>query len=177
MHWIDYSERLKTEATIVLEQLESINVSLFRMADDLSEEVNAELNARGRRAARSPRLGLKARSRRGFWGPRLVWIRIGGPREAKIATGRGKQGEWTGVGRVTREIPMPDGLSVHMNAFDGIEEPLKGKLRDYEVRAREIREAARVFRDTYHGAMKVIQKLESRRAAEARSGSGMVRGV
>lgn len=162
-------EVLRLTSVAILEHLETVNSALFRMAETLAEEANSEISSLARRVVRSPGISLSARSRRGFWGPRLVWVRIGGPRQARIASSRGHRGEWVGVPRVTREISMPDGLSVHMNVFEGIEEPLKGKLRDYEVRAREIREAARVFRDTYHGAMKVIQKLETRRAAEARS--------
>lgn len=166
---------LRSTSIAILEQLETANSALFRMAETLAKEANSEIASLSRRAVRSPGIALSARSRRGFWGPRLVWVRIGGPRQARIASSRGQRGEWVGVARVTREIPMPDGLSVHMNVFEGMEEPIRSVARDYEVRAREIREAARVYRETYHGATKVIQRLESRRAAEARSGSGMVR--
>jgi hypothetical protein len=171
----EYGRDLESSIEGVLEHLEIINIALFRMAENLAKEANAALNSRIKRAAHSPRIGLAARRRNGFWGPRLVWVRIGGPREGRVASGRGQRGEWTQVARVTREFAMPDGLSVHLNAFDGIEEPVRGMVRDFEIRAREIRETAKVFRDTYLGSMRVRRKLETRRSAPGRSGSGLVR--
>ncbi|PZQ48819.1 MAG: hypothetical protein DI556_13470 [Rhodovulum sulfidophilum] len=72
---------------------------------------------------------------------------------------------------------MPDGVSVHMNAFEGVDEPMRAIARDYEIRAREIRRAAKVFRETYLGMGTVVENLEARRAHERRSGSGLVREV
>ncbi len=173
----DHIEMTKICCNLILDQIETVNVALFRMAESLAKEANSELAARGRRALHSPGLGLSVRTRKGFWGPRLVWVRVGGPRQARVASSRGGRGEWAGVARITRELPMPDGVSVHMNAFEGVDEPMREIARDYEIRAREIRATARVFRETYLGMGTVVKKLEARRAHERRSGSGLVREV
>ena len=65
-------------------------------------------------------------------------------------------GKFAGVSRATREIKMPNGTAVHLNAFDATDEPLHAQLRETEMEAREIREKVKLLRTVYIAAARLL---------------------
>lgn len=166
-----FDDDLDAQLDGILEHLEYVNLALYKRAGALKDEANREISSLDRRAIRTSRIGMAVRGRKGFWGPRLVWVRIGPPRGKATRAGNGQQN----VPRATREFPMPDGVRVHFNHFETLDERIRERVLDFERRAREIRSAAKLFRATYMGAIQLRETEKSIRSAHGRSGSGLVR--
>jgi hypothetical protein len=135
---------LHTEAReLMAGRLEKMNALLLREAEALvAESRDAIARARGRNE-KVGGLALSIRYRRGQWGPRIVWVRVGRPVDPAASKRTATDGL---VPRETRELPMPTGTWAHLNTFRRLPEPLATELRNIEIRARTLRQVVQRYR-------------------------------